>query len=250
MPFLLAAGGVPAGVSFVAELSMRTLTKDWDQHVVHAEEVARTPGFQKLRDRIIEYAEPRSDDRVVDVGSGTGLLTLALAEQVDRIYAVDIAAGMTEYLGAKAQSAGYDNVETITGSAISLPLVDGAADLVVSNYCFHHLNDADKHRALSEARRVLTPGGRLVFADMMFRVAIGDPRDRDLIRTKVRSMAKKGPSGFVRLAKNGLRIATGTWEKPAKAAWWDAALRQAGFVDVEVTELEHEGGLGRGRVPA
>lgn len=229
---------------------MRALRKDWDQHVAHAEEVARTRGFQELRDRIIAEAAPRSGDRVVDVGSGTGLLTLALAEHVERIYAIDIAAGMTEYLAAKAQSAGFENVETITASAISLPLVDESADLVVSNYCFHHLSDADKHRALREAWRVLAPGGRLVFADMMFRVALGDARDRDLVRTKVRAMLRKGPAGIARLAKNGFRFATGSWEKPARTEWWTAALRDAGFVDVSVEALEHEGGLASARKQA
>ena len=228
---------------------MRALTKDWDQHVIQAEEVARTTGFQELRDRIVECAGPRSNDRVVDIGSGTGLLTLALAEHVDRIYAVDISPGMSEYLAAKAQSAGYENVEAITASAVSLPLVDESAELVVSNYCFHHLSDADKRRALREVERVLTPGGRLVFADMMFRVALGDQRDRELVRRKVRAMVSKGPAGLVRLAKNGLRFATGSWEKPARAAWWVHALEQAGFVEVQAAELEHEGGLASARKP-
>lgn len=217
--------------------------------MIQAEEVARTTGFQELRDRIVERAAPRAQDRVVDVGSGTGLLTLALAEHVDRICAVDISPAMSEYLAAKAQSAGYENVEAITASAVSLPLVDESAELVVSNYCFHHLSDPDKRRALREVARVLTPGGRLVFADMMFRVALGEQRDRALVRRKVRAMASKGPAGLLRLAKNGLRFATGSWEKPARAAWWVEALHEAGFVEVHVDELEHEGGLASARKP-
>ncbi len=226
---------------------MATMNKDWNAHVVHAEEIARSAGFTALRDRIIDLAQPRTDDVVVDVGSGTGLLSLALATRVQSIWAVDIAPAMGEYLRAKAMSAGLENVENVTASAVSLPLVDGVADLVVSNYCFHHLDADGKAKALSEAYRVLKPGGRLVFGDMMFAVALGEARDREVVRAKVRAMLRKGLPGVVRLARNGARIATGRWERPVRGDWWAAALRAADFVEVEVEVLAHEGGIASAR---
>ena len=223
--------------------------KNWDAHVAHAEEVARGAGFHSLRDRITELAAPSSDETVVDVGSGTGLLTLALAPQVRHVWAVDIAPLMGEYLSAKAASAGMTNVATITASAVSLPLIDGCADLVVSNYCFHHLDDDGKERALEEAHRVLRPGGRLAFGDMMFRVSVADPRDRAVVAAKVKGMLRKGPSGVVRLARNGARFAGGRWERPVRADWWAGALERAGFAEVRVETLSHEGGVASARRP-
>ena len=225
------------------------LAKDWDRHVIEAEEVARRPGFRQLRDQIVVRAEPDVHDEVVDIGAGTGLLSLALAPQVQHVWAIDIAPAMGDYLRAKAASAGLDNVQVATASAISLPLVDHSADLVVSNYCFHHLSDADKHQALAEIRRVLRPGGRLVFGDMMFRPALGHARDRRVVADKVRAMLRKGPAGVVRLAKNGARFATARWEKPVRPQWWKAALLEAGFVDVDVETLPHEGGIAGARKP-
>lgn len=225
------------------------LTKNWDNHVAHAEAVARTEGFAHLRDLIVERAALTGEDVVVDVGSGTGLLTLAAAPRVAKVWGIDISPAMTDYLSAKAESAGLANVETAVASAISLPLVDGVADVVLSNYCFHHLADADKDQALLEARRVLRPGGRLVFGDMMFRLGRGSERDRQVVGDKVRAMVAKGPAGIARLAKNGLRYATGRWEHPAPAPWWEEALRRTGFTDVEVRVLDHEGGVAYGRVP-
>ena len=222
---------------------MAEMTKNWDAFVVHAEEVARTAGFRQLRDRIVELASPGPEDVVVDIGSGTGLLTLELAPRVAQVWAIDIAPAMGEYLRTKAASAGLTNVEVATASAVSLPLVDGAADLAVSNYCFHHLDDEGKRRALAEARRVLRPGGRFVFGDMMFRVGVADARDREVVTAKVKAMAAKGPAGFVRLARNGVRYASRRWEHPAPAAWWREALTTSGFADVRVDELEHEGGV-------
>lgn len=81
---------------------MATLHKDWDKHVVHAEEVARTPGFLDLRDSILEHAEPLPGDRVLDVGAGTGLVTLALAPRVARVWALDISPAMCDYLRTKS----------------------------------------------------------------------------------------------------------------------------------------------------
>ena len=228
---------------------MATGTKNWDAHVVHAEQVARGEGFRRLRDRILELAAPAAGETVVDVGSGTGLLTLGLAERVDRVWAIDISASMGEYLRAKTVSAGLENVEIVTASAVSLPLVDGSADLVVSNYCFHHLDDAGKAQALAEVHRVLRPGGRLVFGDMMFRVSVVDARDRRVIGEKVRAMLRKGPAGVLRLVRNGLRFAGRRWERPARADWWTEALATAGFVDVAVEVLHHEGGVAAARRP-
>ena len=217
--------------------------KNWDDYVAHAEEVARGAGFRDLRDRILALAAPTSSDVAVDVGSGTGLLTIPLAGKVQQVWAVDIAPLMGEYVHTKAASAGMTNVEAATASAVSLPLVDASATLVVSNYCFHHLDDAGKRRALAEAHRVLRPGGRLVFGDMMFRVSVADARDRQVIRSKVDGMLRNGPAGIVRLAKNGLRFAGGRWERPARAGWWEAELLDAGFTGVRVELLSHEGGL-------
>ncbi len=69
---------------------MPLLHKNWDDHVVNAEDVSRTEAFVELRDRILALAAPRPEDVVVDLGAGTGLLTLAFAPRVRRVWAIDI----------------------------------------------------------------------------------------------------------------------------------------------------------------
>lgn len=229
---------------------MGVLIKDWDNHVVEAEEVARRAGFKDLRARIIDRSALQPSDVVVDVGCGTGLLSLPISETVTSVWAIDIAPAMCDYLAAKAASAGLENVNTAVASAVSLPLVDESAHLVVSNYCFHHLSDPHKRLALGECFRVLRPGGRLVFGDMMFRPSLIEARDRRVVSSKVRAMLRKGPAGAVRLAKNGARYATARWEQPARAEWWEQALAKEGFVEVVVETLVHEGGVASARKPA
>jgi ubiquinone/menaquinone biosynthesis C-methylase UbiE len=221
--------------------------KNWNNHVAQAEEIARCDGFKDLRDRILELAEPLPGETVIDIGAGTGLLTLALAEHDVQIWALDIAPAMCDYLRTKAASAGAKNVQVCTGSAVSLPFVEEFADLVVSNYCLHHLDAAGKDRALSEILRVLRPGGRLVFGDMMFTLNLAGRRDRAVVGQKVRAMVRKGPAGILRLTRNVARLATGRWEHPADADRWRGALQRAGFEQVRVDVLAHEGGVASAR---
>jgi hypothetical protein len=78
---------------------------------------------------------------------------------------------------------------------------------------------------------------------MMFRVQVGDRRNRHVIVSKVRALLRRGPAGVLRLLKNAARLLAGQWEQPADSAWWERAMRRAGFGEIKIQLLEHEGGL-------
>jgi SAM-dependent methyltransferase len=234
--------------SRVSALSVRS--KNWDRHVDDVEQMADSPGFHALRDLILRLAQLSAGDRLLDVGAGTGLLAQAAARDVARVIALDGSPAMCRHLERKFACLELTNVEALLGDAADLPLSGNEIDVVVSNYCFHHLSDADKGRALVEIRRVLRPGGRLVFADMMFRIRIANRRDRSVIALMVKRIVRHGPSGVIRLLKNGLRIVSGRWEHPAGVDWWREALLDLGFTHVTVFALEHEGGIALARKPS
>jgi hypothetical protein len=88
-----------------------------------------------------------------------------------------------------------------------------------------------------------------VFADMMFGVSLIDPRDRAVVVSVTRRMLRRGRAGVLRVAKNLVRAVTRRGERPARTEWWRAALTDAGFVDVDVRALAHEGGIACARRP-
>jgi hypothetical protein len=85
---------------------------------------------------------------------------------------------------------------------------------------------------------------------MMFRVGVVDPRNRAVIAKLVRRILRHGPAGVARILKNVVRLLLGRWEHPADTGWWQVALERAGFADVAVEALEHEGGIAVARRPA
>lgn len=103
------------------------------------------------------------DDWVVgDLGCGTGQLLPALSSVVRRVIGVD---GSDEMLAAARATAGHlENVQVRRGTLEALPLADHTLDAAVMVLVLHHL--PSPVLALSEARRVLVPGGRLLIVDM------------------------------------------------------------------------------------
>lgn len=230
-------------------LRRTSVDREWDARVQTWEQVAASPAFRELTNEVCTLAAPEHDDRVVDLGAGTGLLALALAPQVATVVAVDASRCMLERLAENARGANLRNVDTACADLRTLPLEDESVTLAVSNYAFHHLDDAGKELALSEVRRVLVPGGRLVLCDMMFSLSL-QPRDRRLIAGKVVAVARRGPAGLLRIARNACRVAAGTWEKPAPPETWQRMLEQRRFESVSIRVLEHEGGIAVARKPA
>lgn len=223
-------------------------TTPWDDRVRSWEEVASSPVFARLATRVLELAAPARKDTVVDLGAGTGLLSLRAAARAGEVIAVDYSQPMLDRLAEHAAAASLANLRCLRADLREVAIPDGAADVIVSGYAFHHLDDPGKELALAEARRILRPGGRLVVCDMMFALSLR-ASDRRIIVRKLAAIARKGPSGLVRIARNAGRAATGRWEHPAPPERWQQLLRARRFVDVHVEMVEQEAGIAVARRP-
>jgi ubiquinone/menaquinone biosynthesis C-methylase UbiE len=100
----------------------------------------------------------------LEIGSGTGYFSLNLMQRgtIGALTATDISPGMLEQLAGTAESLGLENVTTVVTEAETLPFDDESFDLVLGHAVLHHIPDLD--RAFAEFKRVLRPGGRIVFA--------------------------------------------------------------------------------------
>lgn len=96
---------------------------------------------------------------VLELGAGTGKLTRRLVPSGARIVALEPVAGMRTKLAAALDGAG--DAEIVDGTAEAVPLPNGSVDAVVAAQAFHWF---DAIRALSDAHRVLRPGGRFALA--------------------------------------------------------------------------------------
>jgi ubiquinone/menaquinone biosynthesis C-methylase UbiE len=107
--------------------------------------------------RLVQDASLTAGDTVVEVGCGTGRLTLPMAALTPaQVIGIDSEARMLEVSRSKDEAR---RVEWILGSAYRLPLPDGRASLVLMAMVVHLLRQ--RGRAFGEARRILRPGGRL-----------------------------------------------------------------------------------------
>ncbi len=157
---------------------------------------------------VVEMAGIQPGDTVLDVGCGSGNLTLAAkraAGETGTVVGIDAS---PEMIAAARKKAGRARSETRfeVGLIEKIPFPDSTFDAVINRLMVHHLPDDLKRRAFVEVLRVLKPGGLLFIADF------NRPRNPILAHL---SMVMVG---------HGM-AQTNTWALPAM-------LTEAGFVDV------------------
>jgi ubiquinone/menaquinone biosynthesis C-methylase UbiE len=204
---------------------LRTYT--WEHHVLRV-------AIHDLK-RLIDTPLPRRPV-MVDAGCGQGISFRLLAAAFDpsRIIGIDYHQPSLALAGeaARACSSGpaAPQFELLHGDCAALPLPDASADIVFCHQTFHHL--VEQERALAEFRRVLKPGGVLLFAEST------DAYIRSwVIRLLFRHPmhVQKSADGYLQMLRNG-GFSFGERNVSLPYLWWS---RAADFGLLERLGLHH-----------
>lgn len=121
-----------------------------------------------LRTETTRLAQITSGSSVLEVGCGTGTLTLAAKRQAGptgQVFGIDVIPGMIEISQRKAAAAG-EEITFQVGGIDRIPFVDGQFDVVLCSFMIFHMSDATRRNGIQEVHRVLKPGGQWLILDL------------------------------------------------------------------------------------
>jgi arsenite methyltransferase len=113
---------------------------------------------------VVDALDPRPDDRILEVGSGSGVAAALVAERAGFVAAVDPSPVMTAQARRRLRAAmAAGRAEAVQAPAEQLPYADESFTGAFTIFSLHHWSD--RGQGLSEVRRVLRPGGRLLVCE-------------------------------------------------------------------------------------
>jgi cyclopropane fatty-acyl-phospholipid synthase-like methyltransferase len=148
-------------VLFVAQASQQR--RDPVSYIKTLESEQRVKGLQV--DRVIEVLKISPGQKVVDLGSGSGLFTRPIARQAGEkgmVYAIDIDPELLKHIEKSAQENKINNIRTVLATEDD-PKIPEPVDLIIIIDTLHHIKNRPAY--LKNLRRYLQPSGRIAVID-------------------------------------------------------------------------------------
>jgi ubiquinone/menaquinone biosynthesis C-methylase UbiE len=121
-----------------------------------------------LRETTVNLAQVKPGDCILEVGCGTGTLTLAAKRRTGpsgKAFGIDVIPGMIEVSQRKAAQANED-VTFQLGSIDDIPFSENVFDVVMCSFMIFHMSEDTRRKGIAEIYRVLKPKGRLLVLDL------------------------------------------------------------------------------------
>jgi ubiquinone/menaquinone biosynthesis C-methylase UbiE len=144
--------------------------------------LTRLLGVHRIHQRLIEQAELADNQRVLEIGCGTGNLTIRAKRAQPGAEVIGSDPDPLALKRAQRKAKQLNGIRFEQGYAQRLPYQDGEFDRVLSSMMLHHLDSDAKPAAAAEIFRVLRPGGRLHLVDMGGNMTADDGLAARLVR--------------------------------------------------------------------
>jgi len=148
------------------KVELDLVRKRFDRWANHYDLSFFYPFFKYVHFIIRRAANPKKDDKILDIGCGTGKLLSRMSRRgigsLGKLVGVDISENMIQVAKKKTE----DNIEYLVCNSSDLPFRDNYFDIVVNSVSFHHYFEQEK--TLKEMNRVLKTQGKLYLADHSF----------------------------------------------------------------------------------
>lgn len=188
------------------ELNQSFQDPDVGQYVERFESESRE--VFTLRKEVVAAMGLRPGMDVADIGAGTGLYTIPIAEAVGpegAVFAVDIAPNFLRHIADRSSKAGLENVCTVLGTQDSPQLPPASVDLAFICDTYHHFEDPAA--MLGAIRRALRPGGRLVVIDFDRRAGVSSEFILEHVRADAGTFIREiSDAGFSLISPEGVPL--------------------------------------------
>ena len=127
---------------------------------------------QEAKDLLQKLSLKNSKDMsLIDLGCGTGAISIAISKHFKQLFAVDISDEMLLIAKKKAKDQGIDNISFINSGFLTYEHKEAPADIVISKAALHHLPDFWKQIALMKINKMLKMNGRFYLFDIAYHFA-------------------------------------------------------------------------------
>jgi ubiquinone/menaquinone biosynthesis C-methylase UbiE len=200
-----------------------TIEKEFTRQAAH---MASAPAFraEAVLERLVNALGDASSQRVLDLACGPGIVAEAIAPHVREVVGIDATPAMIRLARERFEKAALENGRFEVAQAEKMPFADGRFNQVVTRLAVHHFTDPGS--VLTETRRVLRRGGRLIVADV---VSPGNGEQAGLHNaleqlrdpTHVRMFAAQELAALLRSAGFSV-LKQDSWEQPRAFKEWAA----------------------------